>query len=130
VAIYEPIYDKFMDLLKKEGGYLCTTEEREKFIHEIASQGFAKDFETKLKRKDGTPIDVLITASVRKDEAGHFIGYEGIMAKKKDSPYLFGKRSSSWLKMKPKQCHLLHCRIYQGEWTPRSIRGFVHRGKD
>src|SRR4030042_1954114 len=30
VAIYEPIYDKFMDLLKKEGGYLCTTEEREK----------------------------------------------------------------------------------------------------
>lgn len=30
VAIYEPIYDTFMDLLKKEGGYLCTTEEREK----------------------------------------------------------------------------------------------------
>jgi sulfoacetaldehyde dehydrogenase len=30
VAIYEPIYDQFMGLLKKEGGYLCTTEEREK----------------------------------------------------------------------------------------------------
>lgn len=30
VAIYEPIYDQFMNLLKKEGGYLCTTEEREK----------------------------------------------------------------------------------------------------
>ncbi len=30
MAIYEPIHDKFMDLLKKEGGYLCTAEEREK----------------------------------------------------------------------------------------------------
>ncbi len=30
VAIYEPIYDKFMALLQKEGGHLCNTEEREK----------------------------------------------------------------------------------------------------
>jgi len=54
-------------------------EDREKFIHGIAYQGFAKDFETKLKRKDGTPIDVLITASVRKNEEGQIIGYEGII---------------------------------------------------
>ena len=54
-------------------------EDREKFIYEIANQGFVKDFETKLKRKDGTPIDVLITANVRKDEEGHIIGYEGII---------------------------------------------------
>src|SRR4030042_2022455 len=54
-------------------------EDREKFIYEIASQGFAKDFETKLKRKDGTPIDTLITASVRKDEGSHVLGYEGII---------------------------------------------------
>ncbi len=54
-------------------------EDREKFIHSIANQGFAKDFETKLKRKDGTSIDVLITANVRKDEKGRIIGYEGII---------------------------------------------------
>jgi PAS domain S-box-containing protein len=54
-------------------------EDREKFIHSIANQGFAKDFETKLKRKDGTLIDVLITANVRKDEEGRIIGYEGIV---------------------------------------------------
>ncbi len=52
-------------------------QDREKFIYEIANRGFAKDFETKLKRKDGTPIDVLITANVKKDEEGHIIGYEG-----------------------------------------------------
>jgi PAS domain S-box-containing protein len=54
-------------------------EEREKFIHEIANQGFAKDFEAKLKKKDGTLIDTLITANVRKDEEGHIIGYDGII---------------------------------------------------
>jgi PAS domain S-box-containing protein len=54
-------------------------EDREKFVHGIANRGFAKDFETKLKREDGTPIDVLITASMRKDKEGHIIGYEGII---------------------------------------------------
>jgi PAS domain S-box-containing protein len=54
-------------------------EDREKLVYEIAKQGFVKDFETKLKRKDGTPIDVLITASVRKNEVGQIIGYEGII---------------------------------------------------
>jgi bifunctional non-homologous end joining protein LigD len=31
------------------------------------------------------------------------MGYEGIMAKKKDSYYLLGKRSDLWLKMKPRK---------------------------
>jgi len=54
-------------------------EEREKFIHEIACQGFVKDFEAKLKKKDGTLIDTLITANVRKDAEGHIIGYDGFI---------------------------------------------------
>ena len=38
------------------------------------------------------------------------MGYEGIMAKKKDSYYLLGKRSDLWLKMKPRKkaiCHVI-----------------------
>jgi ATP-dependent DNA ligase len=31
------------------------------------------------------------------------MGYEGIIAKRMDSPYLPGKRSDSWLKMKPQK---------------------------
>jgi len=54
-------------------------EAREKFIYEIAKRGFVKDFEAKLKKKDGTLLDTLITASVRKDEEGRLIGYEGII---------------------------------------------------
>ncbi|MGB9630043.1 MAG: PAS domain S-box protein, partial [Thermodesulfobacteriota bacterium] len=54
-------------------------EDRKKFQSEIAKDGFVKDLELRLKRKDGTPIDVLITASVRKDEKDQIIGYEGII---------------------------------------------------
>jgi len=54
-------------------------EEREKFQNEIAKEGFVKDLEVKLKRKDGTPLEVLITASVRRDEEDQIIGYEGIV---------------------------------------------------
>jgi PAS domain S-box-containing protein len=54
-------------------------EERQKFQGEINKKGFVKDFEVKLKRKDGTPINTLITASMRKDEEDHILGYEGII---------------------------------------------------
>jgi PAS domain S-box-containing protein len=54
-------------------------EERKKFQDVIGEEGFVRDFEVKLKRKDGTSLDVLITASVRKDIKGDIIGYEGII---------------------------------------------------
>ena len=54
-------------------------DERKRFRYEISKEGFVKDFEVKLKRKDGTPIDVLITANARKDDSGEVIHYEGII---------------------------------------------------
>jgi PAS domain S-box-containing protein len=53
--------------------------DRKRFQNEIIKDGFVKDFEVRLKRKDGTPIDCLVTASVRKDDRGQIIGYEGII---------------------------------------------------
>jgi len=55
------------------------SEERDKFVNEIMKEGFVKDFEVKLKRKDGISIDVLITANIRKDGSGETVGYEGII---------------------------------------------------
>jgi PAS domain S-box-containing protein len=52
---------------------------RQRFQNEIARDGFIKDFEIVLKRKDGTPIDCLITANTRKSQEGHVIGYEGTL---------------------------------------------------
>lgn len=52
-------------------------EERKRFQKQVAENGFTKDFEVKLKKKDGTPLDCLITATARKDRKGDIIGYEG-----------------------------------------------------
>jgi PAS domain S-box-containing protein len=54
-------------------------EDRKKFQSEITQRGFVKDFEVKLKRKDGSPMDCLITSNMRKEEEGVIIGYEGII---------------------------------------------------
>lgn len=55
------------------------TDDRKRFLDEIIREGFVKDFELKLKRKDGSTVDVLITASVLKDDSGNIIGYEEIV---------------------------------------------------
>lgn len=52
---------------------------REKFIQKVKRQGFVKDYEVKLKRKDGTLIDVLITAAPRKDRDNVLLGFHGII---------------------------------------------------
>ncbi len=54
-------------------------EERREFQLAVAREGFVKDFEVKFKKRDGTPIDCLITATARRDEKGEIIGYEGII---------------------------------------------------
>jgi PAS domain S-box-containing protein len=62
-------------------------KDRERFQEEILQQGFVKDFEVKLRRRDGTPIDCLITASIRKEEERVILGYEGMI---KDISYRKG----------------------------------------
>ncbi|MBS3906011.1 MAG: PAS domain S-box protein [Syntrophaceae bacterium] len=52
-------------------------EERKKFQDEVAQKGFVKDYEVKLKKKDGIPLDCLITATDRRNREGCIIGYEG-----------------------------------------------------
>ena len=37
------------------------------------------DFNVRFRRKDGTEIDCLITAVVRKTEGGRILGYHGII---------------------------------------------------
>ncbi len=54
-------------------------EERFVFQKEIEQKGYVKDFETQFRRKDGSVIDCIITSSVRKDEKGLAIGYQGII---------------------------------------------------
>ncbi len=54
-------------------------EDRGKMKEEIQKKGFVKDYEQRLKKKDGTEIFVLITSNLIRDTLGNPIGYEGII---------------------------------------------------
>ena len=50
-----------------------------KFQDEIEQKGSVRDFEAKLCKKDGTEMDCLITATVRRTKDNYIIGYQGII---------------------------------------------------
>jgi PAS domain S-box-containing protein len=52
-------------------------EEREPFVQKVVREGFVENFEIKLKKKDGTLIDTLVTVVLRTDGQGSVIGLQG-----------------------------------------------------
>jgi len=55
------------------------SEDRLKFKQEIEREGFVRDYEIKLCKKDGTEMDCLLTAIVRGTADGNILGYQGII---------------------------------------------------
>ncbi len=53
-------------------------DDRRRFQEMIERDGRVIDYEVKFKRKDGTPIPVLLTSHARHDQHGSIVGYEGI----------------------------------------------------
>ena len=54
-------------------------EERKLFIEELLKNGFAKDKELRLLKKDGTPIWASVTASLQYDEKGNIKWIDGVL---------------------------------------------------
>ena len=54
-------------------------DEYQRFKQIVDRNGSAKDFETKLVKKDGSEIDCLITSTLQTDEDGDIAGYHGII---------------------------------------------------
>ncbi len=54
-------------------------DDRNWFQKEIEQKGFVRDYEVKLRKKDGTEMDCLITATVRQANGGTILGYQGII---------------------------------------------------
>ena len=52
-------------------------EEREQFVQKVVRDGFVENYELKLKKKDGSVIDTLVTVVLRKDAQGDVIGLQG-----------------------------------------------------
>ncbi|MEW5733510.1 MAG: PAS domain S-box protein [Thermodesulfobacteriota bacterium] len=54
-------------------------EDRKRFQEIVEREGKLTDYEVTFKRKDGTPVEALLTAQVRYDIRGRILGYEGII---------------------------------------------------
>ncbi|UCH06142.1 MAG: PAS domain S-box protein [Deltaproteobacteria bacterium] len=53
--------------------------DRSRFQKEIEDNGSLRDFEVKLRKKDGTEMECLLTASLRRALDGRILGYQGII---------------------------------------------------
>ena len=62
-----------MDILK----IYVNPEDRIKFRKRIEKEGFVKEYELKLRDKNGNEMDCLLTASVKRDDDGGIFGYQG-----------------------------------------------------
>ena len=62
--------------LKTEELYV-NPDDRNRYIQEIELRGFIYDLELKLHKKDGTKMDCLLTATLRKAVDGTILGYQG-----------------------------------------------------
>ncbi len=53
--------------------------DREELLGVLEREGSVKEYELRAKRKDGTHLACLLTATVRRDEAGEMVSYQGIL---------------------------------------------------
>ncbi len=64
--------------IKAENIYV-NPDDRINFQKEIEEKGFVKDFELKLRKKDGKEMDCLLTSALRRADDGSISGYRGIL---------------------------------------------------
>jgi diguanylate cyclase (GGDEF)-like protein/PAS domain S-box-containing protein len=53
--------------------------ERERFRDEIGRAGYVRDYELRLRRKDGEPVHALVSATLRRGPEGRVDGFQGII---------------------------------------------------
>lgn len=53
--------------------------DRRRFQEEIERKGSVRDYEVRLRKKDGTEMDCLVTSTVRLGEDGRVLGYQGFI---------------------------------------------------
>jgi PAS domain S-box-containing protein len=54
-------------------------DEKAVYHETIEQKGFVRDYSVKFRKKDGTEIECLLTSSVKRDNNGNIIGYQGII---------------------------------------------------
>ena len=108
LAAEQPVVYVLFDVLYIDGESLLglTYVERRRRLEGLALLATSPDHWTLSPRFAGPGADVLRASQAQ--------GLEGVLAKRLDSPYLPGKRSPSWTKVK----NLLTQEVIVGGWTP------------
>ena len=57
----------------------ASSQDRERFKKAIKDKGSVRDFDAKLRRKDGTVMDCLLTVTTKRDVEGNIVAYQGIV---------------------------------------------------
>ncbi len=52
-------------------------EQRRQFQDQIEKYGFVRNFEVRIRRRDGVELDCVLTFDLRRDDYGNIVGYEG-----------------------------------------------------
>ncbi|MBD0318992.1 MAG: PAS domain S-box protein, partial [Gemmatimonadetes bacterium] len=84
VAVNQALVDQFgytrEELLAGNVADLYTTpQDRTRFRDEIFRDGYVRDFEVQLARRDGVPLHCLVSATLRRAPDGTVRGYQGII---------------------------------------------------
>ena len=132
------IYD--LDQLKIEDLYV-NPENRAEFIKELHKSGFVKDHLEKLQTRDGSELDCLITATVRRSVDGDILRYQGtirdiseVRRRELEKEQLISELQDALAEVKKLSGLLpicMHCkkiRDDQGYWN--QIESYIHEHSD
>ena len=73
-------YESFDEIIGRPVSSLYVDpSQREQYLRTLHAQGYVDDFGVRLKKKDGSPIDVSVSSSFCYDDHGNPIGVEGII---------------------------------------------------
>ncbi|MFH1076345.1 MAG: PAS domain S-box protein [Pseudomonadota bacterium] len=77
VELFEYTKDELIGMLVQK--VYMFPENRVRYQKTIEEQGFVRDYEIQFRKKNNTPIDCLLTATLRRDRDNNIIGYQGII---------------------------------------------------
>ena len=91
------------------------------FQQEIERRGFVKDYEIRFRKKDGTEIDCLVTAILRRAGDGSILGYQGIIRDITERKWAEEQLKSSREQLRALSAHLQSIREEERTLIAREI---------
>ena len=103
-------------------------DDRPSFQKEIEQKGSVRDYELKLRKKDGTEMECLLTATVRLANNGSILGYQGIIrdiTKHKRADEKIKEYSKNLERMVEVRTRRLNHALYEAEEARDRINGIL-----